>query len=1434
MSQVLINDVVKKYFLRQPRKLRAKIREKFEFLENGIWDSGLQVKKLAGVSSKVIFEARLDKGNRILFSLGKDTFRGTEDLAIYVWGVVVHDDVSRTVRRILPSEVPFLHFQEFKEEIIEQPDLEALPESYLTQETISARVSDDSAAQRWHRVDEPEWDRILRYAKDDFDLFMSLSPEQDAILSSACPLMISGTAGSGKTTMAVYYLLKKGLQQKSKLFLTYNRHLRDFARKLYLGLLNERGDASRWVHPDFHTAKGFCLDIAQKHRSDFPPEKEVTLEIFSEIFYSHRLSNQFDATLVWEEIRSIIKGALPQVNLSVIRKAIRDLQSGPLTNDLVNKLQTQFVNFSKLESTSKIEKATAKYLKCDLPSFARRLPRHLEEDPEPVQRILEQTLNTLKKAHQVSGRKYLSLFEYETLGKKKAPNFQFDRNEIYQIFEWYQRKLEAEGLWDELDLAREVIRIISERDWNPHRYDLVICDEVQDLTDIQHDILFSVVKNPNDLLLAGDTKQIINPSGFRWEELKRHFYERDLPVPELRLLTLNFRSSGSIVELANRLLALKRDFLGVRSEESEEDWKYKGRPAVIVSGIGDAAMLESVKQAGANRTILVRSEEERERLKKILETEIVFTINEAKGLEFATVLLWKFGSDSSSSDVWDVILKKSARRVHQARIKHEINLLYVGITRARRDLIVFDGMQPSSIWRDATMAENTFSTDDRGYIDSTWNVISTPEEWREQGTYFFERRYLKAAMECFKNAGDEKRLAEASAHYHQREGNHRQAARYFEKVEDWGKAAENHERAGDFDKALPLWGKLERNDRIIPCKIEIYKRQGKNKEVADLYESIGSLEQAAEFFERARDYARAATIYGRFPKHMEKAAHYYEKAGQYLPAARLNCKLKRLDKAAQLYFKLSDYRQAEKLWKRLKDNRSLIRLYEKTHQQKKLLEIHEKEKDFKKTVRALRAVGGTHLLVEADEYFRKRKYFQAWARYHVIEDHAGVAKCCHRLRNFGEAARRFESAGDMLAAGNAHTRANHPQKAIECYLHSDEDRNANYRRTKKLLRNANLIWIHDTARKLFGVGELEQAALLYERCFQPVEAGICHAKLGNKEKSMRCWGRYHAVETAEEVARRCIEHEEAQLAGEWIVTHVGFIPSRSEAGLNLAEDQCPNIFAAADRYLDECADKGTMNLWAMKLGYAELNFESGPVIMRYHEQAGDYNACLTYMERKKQEGYQWPEKDLLKWKSELPDYESRGDACGLALRYALLSMRDELNREVENLAITLQNSKLFEESDHYMKAIELYLESGNMYAAQRFFANKGRLEEWAPLLESRGRASYAAMSYESVGDFEAAIRCHQKDGNYLEAGDLYFRLKDYSKALEAYLKMPLPNLKKIARTHERQDEWSEALKIYRELDDWRGCKRCEAKIVKREAKRQAQTLPFPEISATDD
>ena len=143
MFKVLINDSFKKYLLSQSQKNRERIKQKFEFLEIGTWDGGLKVKKIKGVASnKTIFEARLDKANRILFTLGYDEAQsGKSTLLVYVWGIVVHDDISQKSKNILPENVPFIYFKPYKEELSEELYFNELSDEHLTQESITKKLA---------------------------------------------------------------------------------------------------------------------------------------------------------------------------------------------------------------------------------------------------------------------------------------------------------------------------------------------------------------------------------------------------------------------------------------------------------------------------------------------------------------------------------------------------------------------------------------------------------------------------------------------------------------------------------------------------------------------------------------------------------------------------------------------------------------------------------------------------------------------------------------------------------------------------------------------------------------------------------------------------------------------------------------------------------------------------------------------------------------------------------------------------------------------------------------------------------------------------------------------------------------------------------------------------------------------------------------------
>jgi len=93
----------------------------------------------------------------------------------------------------------------------------------------------------------------------------------------------------------------------------------------------------------------------------------------------------------------------------------------------------------------------------------------------------------------------------------------YERKDIYDIAEYYQRELESRGLWDEIDLCRQAVRDLTRTrgsypittSWSAMRS--------QDFADIQLRPDFQPGPiTPRTSLLTGDPKQIINPSGFRW------------------------------------------------------------------------------------------------------------------------------------------------------------------------------------------------------------------------------------------------------------------------------------------------------------------------------------------------------------------------------------------------------------------------------------------------------------------------------------------------------------------------------------------------------------------------------------------------------------------------------------------------------------------------------------------------------------------------------------------------------------------------------------------------------------------------------------------------------------------------------------------------------------------------------------------------------
>ncbi|MGB7295205.1 MAG: UvrD-helicase domain-containing protein [Candidatus Aminicenantales bacterium] len=1419
MAVVLINDTVKRFLLGRPPAFRERIRRKFEFLEWGLWEGNLRTKKLRGLSSKCVFEVAADADLRVLFTLGRSADRPSGDLIIYVWGIATHDRLDRQFRQVIPANVPFLRFEDYEEAMFSDVCLEDLEPSCITQESITEKTQDESGSQRWYPVEEPEWRRIRSYTAEELELFLCLTPEQKDVLESPPPVLVSGTAGSGKTTLAVYYLLRGDLRARKNAFISFNRHLKLLAERLYRGLLNEAEGRSRVVVPDFWVFKDLLLDTASRAGRPFDPAKEVDFRRFRELYSSHPLYQKFDPVLVWEEIRSILKGALPQVDTTVLERALRALRNREPESSIFSRLQQQFLLYADLESLKAVPGYVRKYLQTDISSFCARMFRYVTDDAwrGRLLALLERTLEEILKRKELAHKRHLSFLEYEFLGKKKAPNFQFSRREIYPVIEWYEHRLKSDGMWDELDLSREVLNIVSAREGLIPAYDLVACDEIQDFTDIQIGLLLALVRDPRHVFFAGDTKQTVNPTGFRWEEVRRHYFERGLEVPAMKRLSLNFRSSGSIVELSNVLLELKEKYLGIRAEEGREEWRYKGRPVAVATGISEPEMLDLLRTAGAGRTILVRSEGEKSRLQRELGTELVFTINEAKGLEFETVVLWKFCESGRPEDVWASLLDLSQKKVHEAWIRHEINLLYVGITRSQRDLIVYDGTAPAPIWGSEEFKSRVYATSDRSYVHGIWNVLSTPAEWVEQGHYFFERDFYRAAAECYKNGGDQGLFAKASAYEAEKAGRYGEAARYFDSLGDRERAAPNYERAGEFEQALPLWEALGNRERAFHCRVEVLKREGRYAEAGRLYLARKSYPDALACFHKAGDFAAMAGIYLRPLNKIREAAACYEQASNPLAAAKLYRRLKSYDKAAELFFRGGDFRSAESLWKRTGRSGQLLALYEQTGQQEKLLAVYEAQGNLDKAVKVLRGLkdkDAVRLGREAASLFARRKYFRALVRFTVLEDHGRTAECHLRLKHADEAIRHFKLAGDFQAAGTIYQGLKDYRRAAECFLLSSTDEEKGFPMARQAARKAkDAQWTYVQARRLVEAGSYAGALALFSiQRFTPPEIGLCLLRMNDEAGALEAWGRITHYRDYCRLIDICLSQNAVAEGGRFFLEKMRLGLQKGLMGIPY-ELIGIKLVDFMDAYFAGVQDPMEMRTWGTFLARFDFEATFWKKSLSYLERRGDPGALIDFVRRLDLFNKSAFLEIKKRWKKEIPGLEERQDWDGLALRDYFLEGGRRIPELLRRMTVGAGNFVFFllGEDQHFEAAVDWCDRNGRLPDAWERCAKGKRYDRAALVCERAGRPEKAAEFYASARQPEKAASIYAGLGRFDKAGDVFYKSGEYAAALALYAEQQPPDKKRLARTREKMGDFAAALNLWKEAGDKKASEKCRAR-----------------------
>ncbi len=1440
---LLLNECLKKDLTDLPAKQKERLLEKFSYLENGIWDTGVRVKKLkgAGGGGKVIFEARVDRGNRLIFTLG----RQSEEVCIYIWGAVKHDDISAAARSILPDNAPFLTFEPLEEEDFNDVLFDDLPDAYFTQESIEEKVKEDYGSQKWLDIrDEREWQRLLAKKHPDlFEIFLYLTIAQRRVLEQVPPVLISGTAGSGKTTIAVYMLLKQAYDGKRLLFLTCSRYLKDFSQRLYQGLTALPDSQSRRMKSaDSEGEVQFAVltELIQNiliSRGELPaPAKEVTLREFRMIFSKHALSRKYDPELVWEEIRSIIKGANPPVNL----KRYRELGIGFIRSKLSAVQKRDFTDalleLKNMDFMHKIERILHHHTRYpDFDSFIRSLMEPTVRQDPGSSRVVEEILRILEAKQNRFERPLLSLNEYLNLGRKRAPNFLYDREDIYTIAEYYQKQLEADNRYDEIDLCRMAIQALD-KDRDRFLWDVVVCDEIQDFSDIQLALVFRLSRLPGNLVCAGDTRQIINPSGFRWEEVKQRFFERGINVPDVHQLALNFRSTGSIVKLSNALLDLKQQLVGLAGYEQREDWKFNGRPPFVFAGIGQEAMLSSLGRIAAGSVILVRTGGEQRKLKKALGTELIFTVQEAKGLEFDTVLLWKFSAEQKSQGVWRKIAgSRNLEQEHYPLVRYEINLLYVAVTRSRNTLIIYDGPESAPVWEMEAVKPLVVTVSERQDLAQVWKQISTKKEWGAQGQYFYEREYYSAAFECFRNADNQKMADLSRAWILAAGGQAGDAAVLFELHGRSREAAEQYEHAGDYQKAAEAWRKAKKYDRARLCAVHLLEASGDYRGAASQWIKLNQADKALKAWKRAEAWEELAQ-YCQKQRDFTDAAEYYQRARMDADAAECWKKAKQPQKAADLFFKLKNYDSAEKLYRKLREHDKLLQCYQGMGDSyKEALEL-ERRKDYAGALAAFTRFAGsskhnaTQLLQEADAYKTPRLQIKAALRLSAAGRSEDAADKFFAIGQFSLARDEYVRCGDLQQAGECAVVLGEALSAVKLFEQLDTPELR--RRSVKVLNahafdnygydksKANAIY--KEAQNLLSSKEYSRAITRMMALNMAEDAlEICDKVSGRDEEILEYFLSREKYDYAEKVLTK---RRSLQVSPQWlkqILEHVQLSDIWYSSGRNgnMRKFGISLLYCCYDMLDKKTADELAEDLM--------IDYRSYPLIESLPSKLGElalkansinmlYSMLFSSFDQET-DRYKEFHRKVLGYESSLPEYQvlkmmaDPADSDNSALGRGPARSRgpvqvikpaggDEIEKLLAELPATEKNYYLFKNSPiQYRKAVTLLMEIGEKDRAIEILQQHREITEAGLLLESMGDYYEASRFYRDNKRYEDAVRCCKKSGDQVG----------------------------LARIYERMERFDEAVAIWKKLKKTKEIERVRRKITKLKAKGKLKPKPEP-------
>ena len=493
---------------------------------------------------------------------------------------------------------------------------------------------------------------------------------------------------------------------------------------------------------------------------------------------------------IWKEIRGIIKGMIPKEWVDYrVHLSERSIPADLVEIIIKKGLATRHENTLVLHAEKLYEAKT---------SF-------LDQYELRAVLLMHQLLDEYLIEHPIIPKAiYLKLDEQYCLYTVTQ------RELLYELTLRYQSFLLEEGKVDENDLARQFLKKLMNQD--VALFDFVIADEIQDLTEIQIYCLIRLARHRNHLLFTGDINQTIRPTYFHTGRIESILKTSNTHLGFIKhQLVKNYRSTKEVVDLANQVVDLRIERLGLNKKNDYHEIPIRGEQGPIYY-FDPKSPNELVKliETGLNRhyvAIVVPDEEEKKNFERLTKLKgAIFTVEEIKGIEKDYIICYNVMSKYHT--VWETILKDEV--MFQNQYRYYFNLLYVALTRARHHLCFIEENMPPSLYDRLESDFLSFDTFDEAELKLS--QLSTDNQFYKEAQ-LYERRelYEQAITEYGLSQLEEAThdIARCRALMKNKAGLHLEAGHELMQLKEYEKAAISYRQGNDklnYLKALVFQG----------------------------------------------------------------------------------------------------------------------------------------------------------------------------------------------------------------------------------------------------------------------------------------------------------------------------------------------------------------------------------------------------------------------------------------------------------------------------------------------------------------------------------------------------------------------------------------------------------------------------------------------------